>query len=189
MEMLPKRPHKAFAVRIAMRRERHPACGVTMLECVIAMAVLAVALMAVSPSIEAVRRRVAVDITARAFLASMQAARAEALGRHRRVAMAPHDGASLSSGWVTFVDENRNDRFDAGDQLLGRHAPLADGVTIEVRWGLYATQGLAFAENGFMRTQTRGWLSGTARIAGHGRRVCITINAYGRARLARRCDA
>jgi type IV fimbrial biogenesis protein FimT len=160
-----------------------------MLECVIAMAVLAVAIVAVSPSIEAVRRRVSVDITARAFLASMQAARSEALGRHRRVAMAPQDGASLSSGWVTFVDENRNDRFDAGDQLLGRYAPLPAGVSVEVRWGLYYTEGLAFAENGFMRTQTRGWLSGTVRIAGHGRRICITINAYGRARVARRCDA
>lgn len=172
-----------------MRPDLRAARGVTMLECVIAMAVLAVALMAVSPSIDMARRRVAVDITARAFLASLQAARSEALGRHQRVAMAPHDGGSLNSGWVTFVDENRNDRFDAGDQLLGRYAPLPPGVSVDVRWGLYNTEGLAFAEDGFMRTQTRGWLSGTVRIAGHGRRVCIIINAYGRARVARRCDA
>ena len=170
-----------------MRRDRRPARGVTLLECVVAMAVLAIALLAVSPSIEAVRRRVGVDITARAILASMQAARAEALGRHRRVAIAPHDGASLSSGWVTFIDENRNDRFDAGEALLARHAPLPQGVRVEMQWGLYETEGLAFEESGFMRTQVRGWLAGTVRVAGHGRRICITINAYGRARVARRC--
>ncbi|WP_174978626.1 GspH/FimT family protein [Pandoraea terrigena] len=161
--------------------------GVTLLECVVAMVVLVVALLAVAPSIEAVRRRVGVDITARAFLASMQAARAEALGRHRRVAIAPHDGGRLSSGWVTFVDENRNDRFDAGDQLLGRHAPLPPGVDVEADWALYDTGGLAFAENGFMRTENNGWLSGTVRIEGHGRRICVTINAFGRARIPRRC--
>ncbi|PTE00215.1 prepilin-type N-terminal cleavage/methylation domain-containing protein [Pandoraea apista] len=189
MTALLPRLYSVIVTSIAMRRDLRFARGVTMLECVIAMAVLAVALMAVSPSIDAVRHRVAVDVTARAFLASMQSARAEALGRHRRVAMAPHDGGSLSSGWVTFVDKNRNDRFDEGDQLLGRHAPLPPGVSVEVRWGLYNTEGLAFAENGFMRTETRGWLSGTVRIEGHGRSVCITINAYGRARVARRCSA
>ncbi|MFJ2993904.1 GspH/FimT family pseudopilin [Pandoraea sp. NPDC087047] len=163
--------------------------GVTLLECLVAMTVLAIALMAVAPSIDTVRHRVAVDITARAFLASMQSARAEALGRHRRIAIAPHDGVRLNSGWVTFVDENRNNRFDAGEQLLGRHAPLPQGVSIEARWGLHDTEGLAFAESGFIRTDTRKWLSGTVRIAGHGRRICITINAYGRARVAKRCDA
>ncbi|WP_449412439.1 GspH/FimT family protein [Pandoraea soli] len=163
--------------------------GVTLLECVVAVAVLAVALLAVAPSIEAVRRRVGVDITARAFLASMQAARAEALARHRRVAIAPHDGGALSGGWVTFVDENRNNRFDAGDQLLGRHAPLPPGVHIEADWALYYTEGLAFAESGFIRTERDKWLSGTVRIEGHERRICITINAYGRARVAHRCAA
>lgn len=163
--------------------------GFTLLECLVAMAVLAVALLAVAPSIDAVRRRVAVDITARAFLATMQSARAEALGRHRRISIAPSDGASLSSGWVTFVDENRNDRLDAGELLLGRHAPLPQGVSIQARWGLYYTEGLAFAESGFIRADTRKWLSGTVRIAGHGRSICITINAYGRARVAKHCEA
>lgn len=171
------------------RPEARSMRGVTLIECLVAMAVLAVALFAVAPSIEAVRRRVAVETTARAFLATMQAARAEALGRHRRIAIAPHDGVSLNSGWVTFVDENRNHRLDAGETLLGRHAPLPSGVSIEARWGLYYTQGLAFAESGFIRTEARKWLSGTVRIAGHDRRICITINAYGRARVAKRCNA
>lgn len=172
-----------------MRRDRWRARGVTLLECVVAMAVLAVALFAIAPSIEAARRRVSVDMTARALLATMQAARAEALGRHQRVAIAPHDGGSLNSGWVTFVDENLNDRLDAGEVLLGRHAPLPPGVSVEVQWGLFNTEGLAFAENGFIRSDRRKWLSGTARVTGHGRRICITINAYGRARVARGCKA
>ncbi|WP_261938152.1 GspH/FimT family protein [Pandoraea sp. NE5] len=172
-----------------MHHDPRAMSGITLLECVVAVAVLAVALLAVAPSIEAVRRRVGVDITARAFLASMQAARAEALARHRRVAIAPHDGGALSGGWVTFVDENRNHRFDAGDQLLGRHAPLPPGVHIEADWALYYTEGLAFAESGFIRTERDKWLSGTVRIEGHERRICITINAYGRARMSRRCAA
>lgn len=162
--------------------------GMTLIECLVAMVVLAVALMAVAPSIEAVRRRVAVDIVARAFLAAMQTARAEALARHRRIAVAPHDGMSLNSGWVTFVDENLNHRFDDGEQLLSRYAPLPHGVHIEPRWGLYDTEGLAFSESGFIRTEARKWLSGTVRISGHERRICITLNAYGRARVAKRCD-
>lgn len=182
-------PHRVPNENRAMRRDPRATSGVTLLECVVAMAVLAVALLAVAPSIEAVRRRVGVDITARAFLASMQTARAEALGRHRRVAIAPQGDGRLSSGWVTFVDENRNDRFDAGDQLLGRYAPLPPGINVEADWALYYTEGLAFAESGFMRTENDRWLSGTVRIEGHGRRICITINAYGRARIARRCAA
>ncbi|WP_281350041.1 GspH/FimT family pseudopilin [Pandoraea anhela] len=163
--------------------------GVTLIECLVAMAIMVVAIMAVAPSIDAVRRRVGVDITARAFMAAMQTARAEAIARHRRIAIAPHDGASLSGGWVTFVDENRNHRFDDGEPLLARYAPLPRGVSIEARWGLYYTEGLAFSESGFIRTEAHKWLSGTVRIAGYGRRVCITINAYGRARVAKRCDA
>ncbi|WP_174990600.1 GspH/FimT family pseudopilin [Pandoraea captiosa] len=170
-------------------RTYRPMRGVTLIECLVAMAILAIALLAVAPSMEAVRRRVSVDVTARAFLATMQWARAEALGRHRRIAIAPHDGASLSGGWVTFVDENRNHRFDDGELLLARYAPLPQGVSIEAKWGLYYTEGLAFSESGFIRTEARKWLSGTVRITGHDRRICITINAYGRARVAKRCNA
>ncbi|MBN4666110.1 type II transport protein [Pandoraea nosoerga] len=177
------------AARSARASQRlQGARGLTLLECVIVVLLLAIALLAASPSIESARRRVSVDITARALLASMQAARAEALGRHQRVAMAPNDGRTLSSGWMTFVDSNRNDRLDAGERLLGRYAPLPQGVQIEARWGLYGTPGLAFAEDGFIRTEHRNWVSGTVRVTGHGRRICITINAYGRPRIARRCD-
>ncbi|QDH60815.1 GspH/FimT family pseudopilin [Pandoraea pnomenusa] len=167
-----------------MRRD-----GFTLLECLVAMAVLAIALCAAAPSIDAVRRRVSVDITARALLAAMQSARAEALARHRRVTLAPVDGSRLSSGWLTFVDENLNDRFDAGELLLARYAPLPDGVSVEADWALSFTPGVAFAENGLMRKQKRAWILGTARVTGHGRRICIVINAYGRARVPRRCDA
>nr|WP_174971154.1 GspH/FimT family protein [Pandoraea morbifera] len=153
------------------------------------MTVLAIALCAAAPSIEAVRRRVSVDITARALLAAMQSARAEALARHRRVTLAPVDGSRLSSGWLTFVDENLNDRFDAGELLLARYVPLPEGVSVEADWALSFTPGIAFAENGFMRKQKRAWILGTARVMGHGRRICIVINAYGRARVPRRCDA
>ncbi|MCI3205604.1 hypothetical protein DBA20_11625 [Pandoraea capi] len=163
--------------------------GVTLIECLVAMAIMAVALLAVAPSIEAVRRRVGVDITARAFMAAMQTARGEAMARHRQIAFAPHDGASLSGGWITFVDENRNHRFDDGEPLLSRYAPLPQGVSIDVRWGLYYTEGLALSESGFVGTEMRKRLSGTVRISGHDRRICITINAYGRARYAKRCDA
>ncbi|WP_150681642.1 GspH/FimT family pseudopilin [Pandoraea pneumonica] len=161
--------------------------GVTMLECLVVMAVLAIAAVAAAPSIQAVRHRVAVEMTARALLAAINTARAEALGRHRRVAIAPDDSANWNSGWITFVDDNLNDTYDAGELRLARYAPLPSGVQVITNWGLYAQPVMAFAENGFLRTKKRGWLSGNVTIEGHGRRICITINAYGRPRVERVC--
>ncbi|MGC7420275.1 GspH/FimT family protein [Pandoraea pneumonica] len=161
--------------------------GVTMLECLVVMAVLAMAAVAAAPSIQAVRNRVSVEMTARALLAAMNTARAEALGRHRRVAIAPYDGANWNSGWVTFVDDNLSDIYDAGEIRLASYAPLPAGVKVKTNWGLYERPVMAFAENGFLRTKKRGWLSGNVAIEGHGRRICITVNAYGRPRVEKVC--
>lgn len=127
--------------------------GITLLECVVVTAVLAIAMMAAAPSIQAVRNRVAVEITARALLAAINTAKAEALGRHRRVTIAPHDGEQWGSGWVTFIDDNLNDRHDAGERYLARYAPLPAGVDITTRWSLYQQPVVAFEENGFMRVE------------------------------------
>ncbi|VVE46785.1 hypothetical protein PIN31009_04419 [Pandoraea iniqua] len=162
--------------------------GISLLECVVVTAVLAIAMMAAAPSIQAVRNRVAVEITARALLAAINTAKAEALGRHRRVTIAPHDGKHWNSGWVTFIDDNLNDRHDAGERYLARYAPLPAGVDVTTNWSLYTQPVVAFEENGFMRVEKGGWLSGNIQISGHERCIGITFNAYGRPRVAMTCN-
>lgn len=167
------------------RRDR----GITLLECLIVVAMLAMAALAAAPSFEAMRGTLAVDGTARALMAAMRMARSEAMGRQRRIALAPADGNDWSSGWVTFVDEDLDDRFSEGDRLLGRYAPLPAGVTITTHLALMEGNVIAYAENGFALHRERQRLSGTVKIRGHGRSVCLTLNGYGRPRVRESCDA
>jgi type IV fimbrial biogenesis protein FimT len=120
-----------------------PARGFTIIEMMIAIAVLGVLTSVGVPSLSAFLKNSALRGTAYELMSSMTLARSEAVKRGSRVvvcrsadptAATPSCGGDTqdwSSGWLVFVAEDGNDDFDVGtDILLGIGNAVPNGVTV-----------------------------------------------------------
>lgn len=160
------------------------ASGVTLVELLIVLAIVGSLALAVTPSLQGVMGRLALRSAARDFLATLHHARAAALARQARVVVAPLDGADWSSGWMTFVDSNLNNRHDLGEAILIRQLALRGGIVATSRQsGGEAMPFIAYAANGYTRAGRWNWLSGTVTFRQGDEARAIVVNALGRARL------
>lgn len=99
--------------------------GFTLIECLIALAVLAILLAAASPSMREMKTRNELQSMQHAVLSSAQAARGFAVARREQVTLCASanglscgGGSNWSHGWLMYAERNRNSRYDAGDELL-----------------------------------------------------------------------
>lgn len=99
--------------------------GFTLIECLIALAVLAILLAAASPSMREMKTRNELQSMQHALLSSAQAARGFAVARKEQVSLCASanglscdGGANWSHGWLLYAERNRNSRFDGSDELL-----------------------------------------------------------------------
>lgn len=108
--------------------------GLTLIESLVSLAVLSILLLQALPAFSAFldqnrRRSLTNDL-----VSSLQQARTEAIRRGQRVAVCKTaDGASCSTdsdtgwetGWIIFLDANRNGTLDAQEVLIHQHQPSA----------------------------------------------------------------
>lgn len=177
-------------VRNACVCPRIRARGVTLVELLIVLAIVGLLALAVTPSLQNVVGRLALRSAAHDFLATLHHARAAALSRQARVVVAPLDGADWSSGWMTFVDNNLNNRHDPGEAILIRQLALRGGIAATSRQsGGEAMPFIAYAANGYTRAGRWNWLSGTVTFTCGDKARAVVVNALGRARLTDRAPA
>lgn len=170
--------------RNAWLRASTQARGVTLVELLIVLAIVGSLALAVTPSLQNVMDRMAVRSAAHDFLATLHHARAAALARQARVVVTPLDGVDWSSGWMTFVDSNLNNRHDLGEAVLIRQLALRAGIAATSRQsGGEAMPFIAYAANGYTRAGRWNWLSGTVTFRQGDEARAIVVNALGRARL------
>ena len=129
-------------------------------------------------------------VAANDLAAAINLTRSHAIARGGQVLMAPLDpsGASWTLGWVVFVDDNRNRRPDAGELLLSRHGPVADGITIDTVFSSSATpQYLAYNAAGRACSASNSLAArwGTLSLTQGDKVRNIKINMLGRVRV---CD-
>lgn len=157
--------------------------GVTMVEAAVVLAIVALLAAVAVPFFDNLLQRHRLATATNDFLSAIHFTRAEALRRGDPVHLVPADGVNWTSGWVVLVDRNRNQRPDAGEEVLARYPAPPRGVAIADALTGGARHYLAYAGSGRSSAAI-----GNGQHYGHfsfsssaGQRL-IVINALGRAR-------
>lgn len=104
----------------------HGSIGFTLIDCLIAISLLAILTSVAIPSFASITRQFRLDAVTEEFMASVQFARVEARRLGRDMVIRPQTGcevvlistADWSCGWEVFVDINGNKALDGGEPVL-----------------------------------------------------------------------
>jgi type IV fimbrial biogenesis protein FimT len=99
--------------------------GFTLIELMVTIALAAILMAIAAPSFMAFQRNAELTSFANSMVASINAARGEAMKRGRYAMLVPADSTHWSSGWIAFVDVDRSQSFDASKDIVvqEREAP------------------------------------------------------------------
>lgn len=92
--------------------------GFTLIELMVTIAIVAILMVVAVPSLVTYQRNSEMTSFANALLASINAARGEAMKRGRYAMVVPADGVLWSSGWVVFVDVDGTRTYTAANDVL-----------------------------------------------------------------------
>lgn len=130
----------------------HRATGFTITEMTIVLAITAVLAGIGAPSFRTLLQNQRLTATTNDFFAALALTRSEAIKRGSRVDLVPADGKQWENGWVIYVDNNDNQIFDDGDQVIFTHGAVPQGLTIKS--ALTDSSRPYIAYNGAGRTRT-----------------------------------
>jgi type IV fimbrial biogenesis protein FimT len=106
-----------FQIVLAMRGLRGCMRGFTLIELMVTLAIGSILMLIAVPSFETYRRNAELTSFTNTLVASINAARGEAMKRGMNAMVVPNDGANWASGWVVFVDVDRDGAFTAATDL------------------------------------------------------------------------
>lgn len=167
--------------------------GLTLLELLAVLAIVATLLGVGAPSLDKYVHEVRLLQLSRGLMAAVNLARSEAIRRNTNVSICPytrsHSGEPACSdayneGWMVFVNSNRDREVDAGvDEVLQVAPAVPQGYQITNRAGTRAASGLiSYRSDGSARHNL------TLQICPPDHRVAplsVVLNIVGRARLER----
>lgn len=109
--------------------------GFTLIEAVIALAIVAILAGASLPNLGQMMARSQMTSAVNGFVAGFQQARMRAVTRAAQVVACPSDdgrtcrgGLDWSRGWLIFDDDNRNRRLDEGERIVTVFGPVPQGL-------------------------------------------------------------
>ena len=109
-----------------MKRSAARYRGFTLIELMVTIAIAAILMVVAVPSLVTYQRNSEMTSFANSLLASINAARGEAMKRGRYAMVVPADGLLWSSGWIVFVDVDRSGAYNAATTdvlVLTKEAP------------------------------------------------------------------
>ena len=87
--------------------------GFTLIELMVSVALIAIMLTLAVPSLTTFQRNAELTSATNTLVSAINAARGEAMKRGVYAAIVPADASNWSSGWIVFVDTNRNGIYDS----------------------------------------------------------------------------
>ena len=163
--------------------------GFTLVELLITIVIMGVVMSMGLPAFNGTVRNSRLTTHANELVTALNLARSEAIKRNITVFVRRKGSTSQnwSEGWDVFVDENDNEEFNDGtDILLKTYPPIKNNYTLMTGanfddWVAYLPSGLNKASSNFSNDSFR--LCATAGDTLNSRK--ITLNAVGRARISR----
>ena len=113
--------------------------GFTLLEMAIVLAIIAIVAGLTIPNAGNYVDNNRLSAAASDMAVALQTARAESVGRNAPVTLCASNANGTQcgdsahqweKGWILFVDEDRDDTVDAGEEVIQYHKPLAGNLTI-----------------------------------------------------------
>ena len=163
--------------------------GLTLVEALVVLALLSLLLGLAAPGLTGLRERQQLHGQATDFWNSLMLARAQALLHQQHVSVcassggACESGSGWHSGWLVFVDTNRNGQREGDEPLLEQH----DGApaTVRITGNSTVSHVIGYGAEGRSESLTGGFQAGTVRLCtpGQGEGWQVVINAVGRPRL------
>lgn len=179
-----------------MKRRLSRFRGFTLIELMVTIAIAAILMVVAVPSLVTYQRNSEMTSFANTLLASINAARAEAMKRGRYAMVVPVDGVAWASGWVVFVDVDRTGTYNAANDILiqTREAPpgfltvSGTGVANEAApYIMFDPSGYAAKKSASLVPNLRLTIArndvSAAEVAEQSRRLVIAIT--GRARVCK----
>jgi type IV fimbrial biogenesis protein FimT len=164
--------------------------GFTLIELLVVLAIAAVMMGAALPDLRQMIRSQQLKAAVNDLFGAIELTRSQAIARGRKVVLvaAGGDAPDWRSGWVVFVDQDGDRRPGAGEEVIMRHGPLAEGIDVDTAFS--SQQGAPYlAYNSIGRSCSdvsslaARW--GTLSISSALQARRIKINMLGRARI---CD-
>lgn len=123
----------AFEAPEAMNLRKHNR-GVTLIELMVAIAVLGIAVSLAAPSFSDTMRNQRLSSRSFALQEDLAYARAEAVKLQGNVALAAKSG-KFDNGWVVFQDSDADEVLDAGERTLREEGAMSSGYTMDAANG------------------------------------------------------
>lgn len=160
--------------------------GFTAIELMSAIAIVCILLAIGIPSFASLIRSQRLTVASNMLFAAAGLARSEAVHRGRRVDLVPAgEHADWRDGWLVFVDENNNQRVDAGETVVRRYPAVDRDMRIIASFTDSKVQYVAFTGSGRTRTNASSQTaqSGNWRLELGDQSRKIVINFLGRPRV------
>lgn len=171
---------------------RSPQHGLSLVESVVTLGVVAGALQLGLPALDDMLQATALSSASQDLLMDLHLARMEAVKRNRRVAMCKSaDGVQCTAaggweqGWIVFHDENNNGSLDAGEERIARREALAQ--PLRLRGNQPVADYISYTPLGVSRFAAGGFQAGTLTLCRASPMPTparqVVLNAAGRPRV------
>ena len=158
--------------------------GFTLIELLVVIAMLSFMMMLAAPNfVEARRNAQLADAVSQLSLAAGTAKSAALKTGRTAYVQVNNTSTGWSSGWFVFVDNNWNQTYDTGDEvLLQKEALPVDIAVTPTASTPFAAGYILFDANGFPKLKAGGSGQGSMTMAVTGRSTTVIVDTAGRMR-------